>query len=113
MKKAVLFILVSVLSVSVNAQSDSIFRIMRPVVIYNSSDAWFKVLEDGYILKDRKMMTVKKEIFTTMDKDITLSNGTVVKSSGSYKEIGGTKILFKEGDFMDLQGVYFPMKQYK
>ena len=113
MKKAILLILVAVLSISAYAQSDSTVIILKPVVINHYSDSWFEVLEDGYILKDRKMMAVKNEIFTTMDKDITLSNGTVVKSSGSYTEIGGTKILFKEGDFMDLQGVYFPMKQYK
>ena len=113
MKKAILLILVAILSVGAYAQSDSTIIILKPVLLYDKSDSWFNVLEDGYILKNRKMMTVKNEIFTTMDKDVTLSNGTVVKSSGSYTEIGGTKILFKEGDFIDLQGVYFPMKQYK
>lgn len=113
MKKAILLILVAILSVGAYAQSDSTSKILKPVVLYDKSDSSFNVLEDGYILKDRRMMTVKNNIFTIMDKDITLSNGTVVKRHGSYTEIGGTKILFKEGDFIDLHGVYFPMKQYK
>lgn len=112
MKNAILLMLVTVLSVSTYAQSDSSGLHMKPVVLYNISDSWSKDLADGYIMKDRKMMRVKNDLFTIMDKDITLSNGTVVMSSGSYTEIGGTKILFKEGDFIDLQGVYFPMKQY-
>jgi hypothetical protein len=112
MKTAILVMLVSVLSVGAYAQSDSTIIVKKPVVVYNDSGSQFKDLEDGYIMKGRKMMKVKNDIFTMMEKDITLANGTVVKSSGSYTEIGGTKILFKEGDFIDLQGVYFPMKQY-
>ncbi len=44
-----------------------------------------------------------------MEKDVTLSNGTVIMSNGYYMKKGGTKTMMKEGQHMDIFGYTISM----
>jgi len=59
---------------------------------------------DGFIKKDGKVMMVNGGQYTILKKDVTLSDGTVVKTNGSYKTKDGTKMELREGDHLDLNG---------
>lgn len=59
---------------------------------------------DGFMMKNGKMMSVKNQKITLLKNDTTLSNGTIVMSNGNYLKKGGTKIMLKEGQHMDLTG---------
>lgn len=64
---------------------------------------------DGVMMQDGKMIIVKDGRMVTLKNDITLDNGLVVMSNGSYMKKGGTKMMFKEGEHMDMSGKMIPM----
>ena len=59
---------------------------------------------DGFVKKDGKTVMVKDGKFTTLKKDMTLSDGTVVMTNGSFKTNNGTATELKDGDHLDLNG---------
>ncbi len=59
---------------------------------------------NGYMLKDGRVMMVKDGNLTPIQKDITLSNGTVIMADGNYMEKGKTKTKFKDGQHVDMNG---------
>ena len=59
---------------------------------------------NGYMLKDGRVMMVKDGNLTLIQKDITLSNGTVIMADGNYMEKGKTKTKFKDGQHVDMNG---------
>lgn len=59
---------------------------------------------NGYILKDGKVMMVKDGNMSLIQKDITLSNGTVIMADGSYMEKGKSKMRLKDGDHIGMDG---------
>ena len=59
---------------------------------------------DGYLFQNGKMVLVKNNKMTPLEKDVTLSNGTVIMKNGSYQKKGGTKTLFRDGEYMDMNG---------
>jgi hypothetical protein len=59
---------------------------------------------DGFVKKDGKTVMVKDGKFTTLKKDVTLSDGTVVMTNGSFKTNDGTATELKDGDHLDLNG---------
>ena len=65
---------------------------------------------DGYMIQNGKMMMVKNGKMTMIEKDITLSNGTMIMRNGNYINKGGTKMMMKEGQHMDMSGKMIPMK---
>ena len=59
---------------------------------------------NGYMFKDGRVMLVKDGNLTLVQKDITLSNGTVIMADGNYMEKGKTKTQFKDGQHIDMNG---------
>ena len=65
---------------------------------------------NGYMMKDGKMMIVKDGNLMLIQKDITLSNGTVIMADGNYMEKGKSKMKLKDGDHVDMDGNMTPIK---
>lgn len=68
---------------------------------------------DGYMLQNGKMVLYKNGKITSIDKDVTLPDGTVIMKNGSYKQKDGSNNLFKEGDHIDMMGNRVPMDNSK
>ena len=117
MKKVILLIIAVAVSGVMYSQYDSANRMNKSKDYsstksknYSSSDSLKKHHPDGYVMKEGKVMKIKDGKFTTLDKDVTLSNGTVIMKNGSYMKNGETKMMLKEGEHIDLQG---NVKNYK
>jgi hypothetical protein len=59
---------------------------------------------DGVMMQNGKMMQVKNGQLTSLDQDLTLTNGTKVKSDGTCVKKDGTKMTLKEGQHLDMSG---------
>ena len=68
---------------------------------------------DGVIMQNGKMMKVKNGQMTSIDQDMTMSNGTKIMSDGTCIKKDGTKINMKEGQHMDMSGNMISKKNNK
>ena len=69
--------------------------------------------KDCVMMKDGKMMVMKNGQTIGMDKDMTMSNGTMVMKDGSVKMKDGTTMMMKEGDCIYMNGKMSKMKMDK
>jgi hypothetical protein len=108
MKKLILLTLAAIVTVGSYAQSgktDQPAKRTEGKTIQDSKDKH----PDGYMLQNGKMVVIKDGKFSNLNEDFTLSNGTVIKTDGTYVRKGGTAIKFKEGEHMDSMGKFVPM----
>jgi hypothetical protein len=63
-----------------------------------------KQQKDGIVFRDGKLWNMKAGKGTAVDKEITLSNGTKVKSDGSVVMKDGTQTTLSEGDYISMDG---------
>lgn len=129
MKKTILAFTAFIITLGAYAQTDSSGKKMTPPDINNTNDSINqnrdmnnyqnqniqnnpvdKSQPDGVMMQNRKMMMVKDGKMTILDHDMTMSNGITVMSNGSYMKKGGAKMMFKEGEHMDMSGSLTPMK---
>src|SRR6187402_1041567 len=61
-------------------------------------------VKDGFKMKDDMMLAVKNGVTTTMSVNVTLKNGTVVKTDGSVITLAGKTIQLKNGQAIDSKG---------
>ena len=61
-------------------------------------------MPDCVMMKAGKLMVMKGGIVTSLDKDLTLTNGTVIKVDGTVKSADGATIKLKEGEAIGLDG---------
>jgi hypothetical protein len=66
--------------------------------------------KDCVIMKDGKMMMMKDGKMMDMDKDMTMSNGTVCMKDGTCKMKNGKTMKMKEGDKCYMDGKMKKMK---
>ena len=59
--------------------------------------------KDMYVFKNSKMWAVKNGNIAAMTDDVTLSDGTVVKTTGEVTKSGKTEAL-KDGQYIDVDG---------
>jgi uncharacterized protein YdeI (BOF family) len=59
--------------------------------------------KDMYVFKNSKMWSVKNGNITALANDVTLSDGTVVKTTGEITKNGKTEAL-KDGQYIDADG---------
>ena len=59
---------------------------------------------DGVIMQNGKIMKVKNGKMTSLDKDMTMSNGTKIMNDGTFVKKDGTKMKMKEGQHIDMSG---------
>lgn len=57
-----------------------------------------------YLMKDSKMWIVSEGKKTEMSEDVTLSNGTIVKTDGTIQGEAGEIAKLKENQFIDAEG---------
>jgi hypothetical protein len=63
-----------------------------------------KQQKDGIVFRDGKLWNMKAGKGTAVDKEITLSNGTKVKSDGTVVMKDGTQTTLSEGDYISMDG---------
>lgn len=61
--------------------------------------------KDHIMMTDGKMWVMKDGKTTAMDKEITLSNGTVIELSGKVTTTDGTTQILGNGDAIDMDGI--------
>ncbi len=71
------------------------------------------MMKDGVMMKDGKMMMMKDGETMMMDKDIEMSNGTMVMMDGTVKMKDGKTMMMKDGDQMSMNGKMGKMKMNK
>jgi hypothetical protein len=128
MKKLILVLSVFTISMNTNAQTDSATIKMIPPEIIIENDGMHQNREmnkqnqvnsieslhkDGVIMHNGKMMTVKNGQMSHFERDITMSNGTKIRSDGTCIYNNGKKSMMKEGQHMDMSGNISDMKNNK
>lgn len=135
MKKLIIVIIGVMFSGITTAQTDSSNKKMSPPDInYNTSDSVHQYREkynnqdtsqttdslmkhrsleklgDGVMMKSGKMWIEENNQLSALDRTITLNNQTKVMQDGSYIKRDGTKMKFKEGESMDMNGIITQIK---
>lgn len=108
MKKIFLTIAGMLLSVGVFAQNDNPVKKATPEA---EKQVKSNRHPNGYMIKDGRMMQVKDGNLMLIEKDITLSNGTIIMADGNYMEKGKSKAMLKEGERVDMNGNITKSKQ--
>jgi len=119
MKKLILVFVAIAITAGAYAQDGSTNRKMSPQDLNNTqkqnlqNNPVDKSHPDGVMMQNGKMMMVKNGQMTSLDHDMTMSNGTKIKSDGTCIKKDGTKKMMKEGQHMDMSGNMIPMKTNK
>ena len=102
MKKMILLSTVLFLSYASFAQSDSAMSAKKDKVIQKNTIEMSKT--DGVMMKNGSMMNVEKGKLSNMTSDLVCKNGTRVTSNGSVSKTDGSRMMMKEGEYMDASG---------
>ena len=103
MKKVLVAIFALTLTTGVFAQDSSSMKMVRP----SEKD------HSGVMMKNGKVMVMKDGQVSTLNDNITLSNGTVVMANGTAKMSDGTMVTMQEGDYFKMDGTKGSMKMRK
>ena len=103
MKKIFVFLFISLLGTGAFAQNDKKIDKMDKM----KSE---KTMKDCVMMKDGKMMVMKNGKTMEMDKDMAMSNGTMVMKDGTVKMKDGKTMMMKNGDHMYMNGKIDKMK---
>ena len=107
--KNVLFLIASfVFSMSANAQTSKTKDTTHHHAKMNGAS-----MKDCVMMKDGKMMMMKDGKMMEMDKDVTMSDGTVCMMDGTCKMKNGKTMMMKNGDKCYMNGKMGKMKMDK
>lgn len=117
MKTILSIITTLIITTSAYAQTDSTNGRINPPEINNPNDGIIQSSSqdtltthpDGFTMQNGKMMIIKNGKVTMMEKDVTLSDGTVIMRNGYYMKKGGKKMMMSEGQHMDIYGYTISM----
>ena len=110
MRKIILVFAAIVISVSAYAQTDTINRRMSSHGMNHNQNlhnnpVGDRIHPDGVMMQNGKLMIVKNGQMSVCQQDeMTLSDGTKIKSDGSYLNKDGRKMKLTEGQHMDMSG---------
>lgn len=104
MKNIILSIATVMITFGVYAQSESTSRLGNQSNNKYYSDSESRNPPDGFMYQNGKLLMVKNGDITQVEKDTTLSNGTIIMSDGHYMKKDEVKMMFKEGEHMDMSG---------
>jgi hypothetical protein len=110
MKKLIVAFAAIAITAGAYAQADSTNRKTSPRNLDNKQNQSLQQKPsdqskvDGVMMQNGKMMKVKNGQATVLDQDMTLSNGTTIKSNGTCKKKDGSKVMLKEGQHIDMSG---------
>lgn len=96
MKTLSILVLAIALSISASAQSDTTSMMKHHDYAKNH--------HEYYYMKDGKMMMDKNGQRSEVMQDVTLKNGTVIKSTGEVDWTNGKSETLKEGERVDMYG---------
>jgi hypothetical protein len=71
-------------------------------------DGMLVIFKPHYQMKDRTLFLVKDGVFTKVDQDINLPNGTVLRTDGSIATPDGRLIRLQDGQMLSLSGQPIP-----
>ena len=80
-----------------------------PISTQEMKPVHMKMNGDGVTMENGKMMVVKGGKMSAMDKEVTLTNGSVVTTDGTIKLQDGTSKKLKNGDCVYMDGKIEPM----
>ncbi len=63
-----------------------------------------KKVSNGIVMKKGKAVMIKNGSSSMIERDMTLSDGTMIKMNGSISRKDGTAVIIKEGEYMDMDG---------
>lgn len=106
MKKVFILIVAFLITYTANAQTDPKVNNMNHRKMDHS-------MKDCVMMKDGKMMIMKNGKMMKMEKDITMSDGTVCMVDGTCKMKNGKTMMMKNGDKCDMNGKMGKMKMGK
>ncbi len=106
MKKIFFLIAAFVITMAANAQTDTAMHKTTHSKMQHS-------MKDCVMMKDGKMMMMKNGKMMDMDKDMTMSDGTVCMKDGTCKMKDGKTMMMKEGDKCYMDGKMGKMKMEK
>jgi len=81
--------------------------------MHHKMDHSMGMKKDCVMMEDGKMMTMKGGSSMAMDKDMTMSNGTMVMADGTVKMKNGKTMMMKNGDCIYMDGKMGKMKMDK
>ncbi len=133
MKNSVLVIIGVLMSASIYAQTDSSkinkmpveeMPIAKPIDVMNNKDSeqnrnWNDSInrqnvlsqkQDKVFMEGKKMMLLENGIVSELKHEIKMKDGTRVYTNGVYVLLNGTKMVFKNGDQMTMDGVLTQLK---
>lgn len=70
-------------------------------------------MKDCVVMQDGKMMSMHMGAKMAMDKDMTMTNGTMVMTDGTVKMKDGTTKMLKNGEYVGMDGKMGKMKMDK
>lgn len=101
MKKTLLVITTMIMSIGAYAQTEQQPPVGSDTTQWQTSTRKYP---DGFLMKNGKVMHIKNQKMIVLKNDTTLANGTQVMRDGNYIKQGGTKVMLKEGQHLDLTG---------
>ena len=111
MKKVIFVSVAFCFSMCLFAQTDSTKKKMqyidnekRQMTREGNYQTATKLFPDGVMMKNGKLMMIKNGKKTLMDHEMSMSNGTKVLSNGMIMKKDGTKMMMKEGQYMNMAG---------
>lgn len=119
MKKLILAFAAIAISVGAYAQADSTYRQMNQREFERHQNQRMqnnpvdKSIPDGVMMKEGKILMVKNGEVTTLDHDMTMTNGTKVVTDGNYTSNNGTTMKLREGQHIDMDGKLTFLKSKK
>jgi len=66
--------------------------------------------QDKVFMEGKNMMIIENGIVSALNREIKMNNGTLVYPNGVYVLLNGTKLNFKNGDQMTMDGTLIQMK---
>ena len=111
MKKVIFVNVALCISMCLFAQTDSAKKKMQHIdkeqhqmTKEGNHQKTYKSFPDGVVMKNGKLMMVKNGKKTLMDHEMSMGNGMKVLSNGTIIKKDGTKMMMKEGQYMDMAG---------
>jgi hypothetical protein len=89
------------------------FTLSSGVFAQEKMDKKMGMKKDCVMMEDGKMMMMKGGNTMAMDKDMKMSNGTMVMTNGTVKMKSGKTMMMKDGDCMYMNGKMGKMKMDK
>jgi hypothetical protein len=67
--------------------------------------------KDYILMKKGKMLFIVNKETIIMDQDMVMTNGTIVSILGEVTLRDGITMMFKDGEMMDMDGIFIPKKK--